>query len=270
MAWQRPRWSFLATGVGALATSFGDIALNRPTLRTAPTGIPSKGRAGLSIFVRRTSAPHRSAVSGSRPARQQTAMRLPAAIARRVQSCTGGCLALLLAVLPAHAADYRIDPARSHADFGVRLFWLSSINGRFEQIDGDVTLSALHDTAVVDARIEVESIHMGSERIRRWVLAPDFFDASRFPSIHFVSVPISLAMLEKGGDLDGTLTLRGVTKPAHFEVLPSTCPLHSPQQCVISVRGTIQRSDFGMSSHRTAVSDQVQLGMMISLDYAQR
>lgn len=181
------------------------------------------------------------------------------------------CLALLLLVmLPAQAADYRIDPARSHADFGVRLFWLSQINGRFDEIDGDVTLSTLHDTAIVDASITVDSIRMGSDRIRRWVLAPDFFDASRFPSIHFISDPISLAMLEKGGNLDGTLTLRGVTKPAHFEVLPSHCPLDTPQQCVISVRGTIQRSDFGMTNHRTAISDQVQLGMMISLDYARR
>ena len=64
------------------------------------------------------------------------------------------CLVLLLLImLPAQAADYRIDPARSHADFGVKLFWLSQINGRFEEIDGDVTLSSLHDTAVVDARI---------------------------------------------------------------------------------------------------------------------
>lgn len=181
------------------------------------------------------------------------------------------CLVLLLlTLLPAQAADYRIDPARSHADFGVKLFWLTQLNGRFQEIDGDVTLSSLHDTAVVDAHITVESIHMNSDRIRRWVLAPEFFDASRFPSIHFVSEPISLAMLEKGGDLDGELTMRGVTKPAHFEVLPSHCPLDLPQQCVISVRGTIQRSDFGMSNHRTAISDQVQLGMMISLDYAAR
>ncbi|QNK03499.1 YceI family protein [Dyella telluris] len=179
-------------------------------------------------------------------------------------------LLMLLFIQPAQAADYRIDPARSHADFGVKLFWLSQINGRFEEIDGDVTLSSLHDTAVVDAHITVDSIQMGSDRIRRWVLAPEFFDASRFPSIHFVSDPISLGMLEKGGDLGGTLTLRGVTRPAHFELLPSPCPLESPQQCVISVRGTIQRSDFGMSGHRTAISDQVQLGLMISLDYAQR
>ena len=77
-------------------------------------------------------------------------------------------------------------------------------------------------------------------------------------------------MLEKGGDLQGTLTLRGITRTAHFELLPSRCPLHEPQQCVISVRGTIQRSDFGMSGHRAALSDKVELGMSISLDYASR
>ncbi|WP_267225763.1 YceI family protein [Dyella silvae] len=181
------------------------------------------------------------------------------------------CLAvLLLASVPAHAADYRIDPARSHADFGVRLLWLSQISGRFEEIDGDVTLSTLHDTAIVDAHITVDSIHMSSDRVRRWVLAPEFFDVSHYPSIHFISEPVSLTLLEKGGDLDGTLTVRGVTRPAHFELLPSRCPLAEPQQCVIAVKGTIQRSDFGMNGHRTALSDRVELGMMISLDYAKR
>lgn len=179
-------------------------------------------------------------------------------------------VALLLAAWPVHAADYRIDPARSHADFGVRLLWLSQVAGRFEEVDGEVTLSTLHDTAVVDAHITVDSIHMSSDRIRRWVLAPEFFDVSHYPSIHFVSEPISLGMLEKGGDLDGTLTVRGITRPAHFELLPSRCPLHEPQDCVIAVRGTIQRSDFGMSAHRAVLSDRVDLGMMISLDYAKR
>ena len=123
---------------------------------------------------------------------------------------------------------------------------------------------------MVDARITVDSIQMGSERIRRWVLAPEFFDVEHYPTIHFVSEPITLATLEKGGDLEGTLTLRGVARPAHFELLPSPCPLHEPQQCAIAVRGTIQRSDFGMTGHRAALSDKVELGLSISLDYISR
>jgi polyisoprenoid-binding protein YceI len=166
------------------------------------------------------------------------------------------------------AADYRIDPARSHAEFGVRLFWLSQVTGSFERIEGDVTLSARRDVAVVDAHIAVDSIRMSSERFRRWVMAPEFFDAEHYPVIRFVSEPVPLASLEHGGELYGRLSLRGITRPARFELLPSPCPLDRPRECRIEVRGDIQRSDFGMTGHRTALSDQVRLGLVIAIDRA--
>lgn len=49
---------------------------------------------------------------------------------------------------------------------------------------------------------------MESSRLRRWVLAPGFFDAKRFPSIHFESSPTPLHLLSEGGDVKGKLTLR--------------------------------------------------------------
>ncbi|TBR35798.1 MULTISPECIES: YceI family protein [Dyella] len=164
-----------------------------------------------------------------------------------------------------HAADYRIDPAQSHADFGVRLFWLTTINGRFEHIDGDITLSAQRDAAVVNARITVDSITMSSDRFRRWVLAPEFFDAEHYPTIHFVSEPVMLAALRDGGELFGELTIRGVSRPAHFQLVSAPCVQGKPYECEIEVRGSIQRSDFGMTGHRTALSDKVDLGMTIRL-----
>lgn len=167
-----------------------------------------------------------------------------------------------------HAADYRIDPARSHAEFGVRLFWLSQVTGSFDRIDGEVTLSARRDVAVVDAHIAVDSIRMASERFRRWVMAPEFFDAAHYPAIHFVSEPVPVAALEHGGELFGRLTLRGISRPARFELLPSPCPLDTQHDCRIEVRGDIQRSDFGMTGHRTALSDQVRLGLVITIDRA--
>lgn len=172
---------------------------------------------------------------------------------------------LLLTSFCLHAADYRIDPERSHADFGVRLFWLTTISGRFEHIDGDITLSAQRDAAVVNARITVDSIRMSSERFRRWVLAPEFFDVEHFPTIHFVSEPVQLVTLHEGGELYGSLTIRGVSRPAHFQLVSAPCVQGRPYECEIEVRGIIQRSDFGMTGHRTALSDNVELGMTIKL-----
>lgn len=178
------------------------------------------------------------------------------------------CLLLALAASALHAADYRIDPTRSHAEFGVRLLWLTQVTGSFEQIGGEVTLSARRDVAVVDAHIAVDSIRMSSERFRRWVMAPEFFDAEHYPTIRFVSEPVPVASLEHGGELFGTLTLRGVSRPARFELLPSPCPLEAPRDCRIEARGDIQRSEFGMTGHRTALSDQVRLGLVIAIDRA--
>lgn len=175
---------------------------------------------------------------------------------------------VLLLARPAGAADYRIDVARSHAEFGVRLFWLRRVSGRFQQIAGEVSLNPRRDSAVVDARIAVGSVSMDSERFRRWVLAPEFFDVAQYPSIHFVSEPIPLAALGQGGELQGWLTLRGVTRPARFELQAAHCQPHSAEQCVLEVHGHIRRSDFGMDSHRAAVSDRVDLGMTVTLEHA--
>jgi polyisoprenoid-binding protein YceI len=174
---------------------------------------------------------------------------------------------LALSVSPAHGADLRIDGSRSHAEFGVRLLWLSTVSGRFAQISGEVRLDA-REHATVDAHIPVASLTMDSARFRRDVLAPPFFDAANYPLIHFLSDPIPLARLTAGGALDGQLSLRGVTLPVRFELLPSQCNTLTARGCLIQARGLISRRAFGMTSYRATVSDQVHLGLLIALDPA--
>ena len=177
-------------------------------------------------------------------------------------------LVALLAIAPARGADYRINTSRSHAEFNVRLLWVRQINGRFTDIHGEVTLNGLRDTAVVRATVNVDSVAMSSARLRRWVLDPEFFDVRRFPEIHFVSAPLAVRSLDAGGELPGWLTLRGVTRPVLFRLEPASCTLQRDTVCQIEVRGQIQRSDYGMDGHHTAVSDTVNLGLLITLDAA--
>ena len=170
-----------------------------------------------------------------------------------------------LAVPAVRSTDFRIDGSRSHAEFGVRLLWLHTVSGRFAQISGEVQLDP-HELATVDARIQTASLTMDSARFRRDVLAPEFFDAGRYPLIRFLSAPVPLARLTDGGPLDGQLSLRGVTLPVRFELLPARCRPLAARGCLIEARGLISRSAFGMTSYRATVSDQVQLGLLIALD----
>ena len=172
---------------------------------------------------------------------------------------------LALTAPAAQPTEYHIAAYRSHADFAVRLLWVHTINGRFTQIAGQLQVDP-RGLATVDARISVDSLVMDSARFRRWVLAREFFDVAQYPTVHFVSDPIALTRLTTGGVLDGRLSLRGVTQPVRFELMPAVCSTISMTDCVIEAHGIVSRSAFGMNSHSAALSDQVQLGLWISFD----
>jgi polyisoprenoid-binding protein YceI len=173
--------------------------------------------------------------------------------------------ALVLAAPASRAEDFRIDEARSHADFGVRLLWLHTVSGRFTSIRGDVYLDHV-GLATVDVSIDVNSVAMDSARFRRWVLAPEFFDAQRHPTARFLSDPVPFDRLATGGVLDGRLNLRGVIRPVQLELLPADCARITSRACMIEARGAVSRSDFGMTSHGTSLSDTVKLDLMIALE----
>lgn len=177
---------------------------------------------------------------------------------------TAAAVALLGLALAAHAAPTRvwhIQSPPSHADFGVRLLWLHTIQGRFERIAGTVQPRA-DDQVVVDARVAVDSLAMDSQRLRRWVLDEEFFDAAHYPTLHFVSAPVARGALDEGGALEGQLTLRGVTRPMRFELLPARC---TADACLIEAHGELRRSEFGMGGHRAVLSDHVELALSIAI-----
>lgn len=175
-------------------------------------------------------------------------------------------IAVLFLMSPAAAADLRIDSARSKAEFSVRLLWVTSVTGYFEGIRGDLTTDPATATAVVRADIDTENIRMESARLRRWVLAPEFFDAEHHPRIQFVSAATPLTRLSEGGDVAGELTIRGVTRPVTFRLLANRCPPEAMAGCVLQLQGMIDRTDFGMLGRRGALSDRVNLGMAIVIE----
>jgi polyisoprenoid-binding protein YceI len=176
---------------------------------------------------------------------------------------------LWLLPLPLLAAtagtDYRIDPDSSEAVFRVRLFWLDKVNGQFTHVDGDVVPGPHPESWVVNATIPVKSVAMSSARMRKLLLDPSFFDAQHHPTIRFVSDPFAQGDLDHGGTLTGYLTLRGVTAPIRFAMEPMHCDRPATASCKIVLRGALQRSTFGMTSNRLALSDNVDLNLSITL-----
>jgi polyisoprenoid-binding protein YceI len=163
------------------------------------------------------------------------------------------------------SATLALDPARSRADFEVKVLWLIGVHGRFGEVHGSVTIDRFHGTVVADAQIGVETITMRNHSYEEWVKSDEFFDTHRYPQIHFVSDSFPIERLRVGGEISGTLSLRGIDKHVTMELTPSACPDAIARACPAEANGTIRRSDFGMRSRRGTLSDKVDLGFSIYL-----
>lgn len=183
-------------------------------------------------------------------------------------------LFLLAAALLASAAGsaraqdgdiIHLDATRSGGSFRVKVVWLLGINGEFGRIDGDVRVDPFRNTLRVDARVDATSLRMSSARYENWAKSEEFFDVAHYPRISFASDDVPRTRLQVGGDLLGQLTVRGITQPVRFALLPAECE-RPAYECPIRVNGTIRRSQFGMGSYRGTLGDKVELDFRI---YAQ-
>lgn len=176
-------------------------------------------------------------------------------------------VAALAAAGGAHAQSgaidlIRLDASRSDGAFRVKLMWLLGIDGAFGHIDGDARVDRDRDVLRVAASIDASTLRMCSRRYENWAKSEDFFDVAHHPLIVFVSDEFARARLADGGELPGRLTVRGISRPVRFALLPAACE-RPAYDCPIRVRGTIRRSQFGMDAHRGTLADKVELDFRV-------
>jgi polyisoprenoid-binding protein YceI len=173
--------------------------------------------------------------------------------------------ALLLALLlspPASAEVFRIDGPASRAEFSLRVAWVRRIDGRFTRLEGQIERDDQTPGFDVDVRIDAHSLAMANPNHAEWARSPEFFDAESHPWLQFSAVDVREPVLRDGGTLQGELMLRGIRRPQSLTILPADCP-RPGFDCAIHAQAELQRSDFGMSSRRLAVSDRVRLRLAI-------
>jgi polyisoprenoid-binding protein YceI len=185
-------------------------------------------------------------------------------------------LGLLLALGPAVAAaalasaesvdepGLRIDTARSLAGFSVRAVWVRRLDGRFAHIEGVVRPEPNPDTWVLEVRVAAGSVLMDKASYEDWARSPEFFHSEQHPWIEYRAYGLPGALLAAGGQIEGVLSLRGVSRPVSFELLPADCD-RPGLDCPVQARGEVSRGEFGMDARRLFVSDRVRLSFDILL-----
>ncbi len=165
------------------------------------------------------------------------------------------------------AAEYTIDSSHSAIGFQVRHMAISKVNGSFNSFEGGFVFDK-NDPSVWQAEVTIDaaSIDTGNEKRDDHLRSPDFFDADQFPALTFRSTSVTMA---KGGQgtVTGDLTVHGVTRPVTLEVefLGEVADPWGNQRAGFSLRGKINRRDFGLTWSKTletgglVVGDEVKL-----------
>jgi polyisoprenoid-binding protein YceI len=128
--------------------------------------------------------------------------------------------ALMVAAAATHAADYAIDTKGAHAfiQFHIKHLGYSWLVGRFNTFDGEFSYDENNPQAArISVNIDPASVDSNHAERDKHLRDEDFLDVDRYPKASFVST----SYRETGdgkGELQGELTLRGVTRPITLDV----------------------------------------------------
>lgn len=182
---------------------------------------------------------------------------------------------LLLVLLVAGSAmaqtTWTIDKSHSKVGFNVIHMAVSEVEGNFKDFEGAVvTKTEDFNGADVTFTAKTASIDTDNERRDGHLKSPDFFEAEKFPDFTFKG-----KLTKDGGKykLKGDLTLKGVTKPAEFDVTyGGSINTGKGMKAGFKLNGQINRQDYGLTwsnklaSGEMVVSDKVDVIAKIELD----
>ena len=104
--------------------------------------------------------------------------------------------------------------------------------------------------------------------------SPDFFDASKYPTITFKSTKV-----EKAGEnslkITGDLTVHGITRPVTLDAKVNKIGIFEipgvikAQTAGFDATTVIKRSDFGVTKYVPAVSDEIPVRITLDAKQAQ-
>jgi len=156
------------------------------------------------------------------------------------------------------------DKAHSQLNFGISHLSISEIDGSFRSFSSKFTASKEDfSDAVIELTAETGSINTGNDQRDAHLKTPDFFDATKYPTLSFKSTSFTKVGAKKY-KLTGDLTLHGITKPVVLDVVlngTTTNPQSKKLLAGFHITGVIKRTDFGIAAGFPAamLGDEVTL-----------
>ena len=147
-------------------------------------------------------------------------------------------------------ATYKVDSAHTYPSFEADHFGGVSVwRGKINSTSGTIVYDKEAGTGTVEIQMDMSTIDFGNEKLNGHASSPDMFDAQKFPHATYSGKLVGT----KNGQptqIDGTLTLHGVTKPLTLKINSFKCITDmqsKKERCGADASGTINREEFGVS-----------------------
>jgi polyisoprenoid-binding protein YceI len=145
--------------------------------------------------------------------------------------------------------SYEIDPQHTYPSFEAdHMGGMSVWRGKINSSSGKIVLDKQAGTGTVDVTMDMKTIDFGINELNNHAQTPDLFDTAKYPTATYTG---KLAKFQNGAptEVDGTLTLHGVSKPVTLKINSFMCkdhPMKKKEFCGADASATINRDDFGV------------------------
>ncbi|MEO8418685.1 MAG: YceI family protein [Methylophilaceae bacterium] len=171
-------------------------------------------------------------------------------------------LAATLSTAALAAPDtYVIDGTHTLPRFSYSHFGYSTQLSRFDKTSGKIVIDRQAKTGSVDVTIDTTSVDTGYPLFNEHIQGEDFLNTAKFPKVTFSSTKVNFDG-DKVASIDGTLTLKGVSKPVTLTVTSFMCmphPMVKKDACGANATAVVKRTDFNMGKYAPYVSDEVTI-----------
>ena len=156
---------------------------------------------------------------------------------------------------------YVIDGKHTLPRFSYSHFGYSTQLSRFDKTSGKITIDRAAKTGSVNVIIQTTSVDTGYPKFNEDIQGEDFLNTAKFPTASFTSSKVYFDG-DKISSIDGTLTLKGISRPVSLTVTSFLCmphPMAKKDACGANASVVVKRTDFNMGKYAPNV--------VLDLDY---
>ncbi len=163
---------------------------------------------------------------------------------------------------------YNVEPVHSQPQWEARHIGMSTQRGSFGKMTGKVTLDTVAKQGSVDVTIDATTAKTFDARLDQIVKGERFFNVEKYPTLTFKSTKFVFDG-DKVVEVEGDLTMVGVTKPVTFKVANFVCgeqPFNKKPMCGADATATIKRSDWGITDGLKINNPSDEIKLLIPIE----